>query len=428
VAAADLSGYSLVLCRGQAGPAPRLREFVERGGGLLLHRVPAKAFETLRQPLGIDAVLVPHAGPVRRAEGEGRLFEAVAREDVYWLGKHVGIGWSTTPPALGVADGAFAKSLDGKQARTFEVEGWTREGHIVHLRDEEPAGVVFATVGSASAEIDFPADGVYIIGIRAMGTPCRGVYPVATVSLDGKRFGTIAVADEQWRTYTTFGAVAKGRHRVTVAFVNDGSDPPREDRNLHVDKALIARDDRPTGLRFLTAPAVVAFKPLGKGLLVVDQLRWDTEERNARKAARYACSLLTELGGDFAARAAVAVECEAMTPSDMPHFHRRGSHVAQACNGQIHTTIQVAAAGRYTLEVVASGSAVEDVYPHLNVLVDGKKVGEVQLTSGAWRPYPLAVELAKGRHQFALEFDNDRNIAGVGDRNVMLDKVLFYKE
>jgi len=426
---ASLAEYSLVLCRGKVEAEATLRQFVERGGNLLVHRVPAKGLEGLRKAFGIDATLHPCAGPVTRAEGDGPLLEAVAREDLYWLGEHTGIGWSTTPRATGMADAAFAKTLEGKQAKAHEIEGWTREGHIVHLRDEAPKGVVFATVGSASAEIDFPETGTYIVGIRAMGTPCKGVYPQARISIDGTLLGTVSIADEQWRTYTAFGKIAKGRRTVSVAFINDGSDPPREDRNLHVDKVLIARDDSPMGVRFLTTPPAVAVKRLGKGVLVLDQLKWDTEERNARKAARYACGLLTALGGDFAARDGVAVECETMTPQPaMPHFHVRGTHAALACNGWIAASIEVAAAGRYTAEIVASGSAVEDVYPHVNILIDGKRVGDVQLTSGAWRPYPVAIELAKGTHELKLEFDNDRNIPGVADRNVSLDKVVFYRE
>lgn len=327
-----------------------------------------------------------------------------------------------------MADAAFAKTLEGKQAESHEIETWTREGKIVHLRDQAPHGVVFATVGAAHSQVELPETGTYIVGIRAMGTPCRGIYPRARITVDGARLGTVAIADEQWRTYTAFGPVAKGTHKVSVAFINDGSDPPREDRNLHVDKVLIARDDGPTGVHFLTTPPAVACKSLGKGLVVIDQLRWDTEERNARKAARYACGLLTALGGDFAARHGVAIECEAMTPSEMPHFHKRGSFVSQGCNGFVRTEITVAETGRYTLEVGASGTEAGGAFPHLNVLVDGKKVGDVQLTSGAWRPYPLAVDLAEGTHTLALEFDNDRHIPGVADRNVRLDKVVFYRE
>jgi hypothetical protein len=58
----------------------------------------------------------------------------------------------------------------------------------------------------------------------------------------------------------------------------------------------------------------VAFVNCGEGWIRLDQLRWDTEEQNARKAARYAGALLSMLGGDFSPRSGTAVECARMTP------------------------------------------------------------------------------------------------------------------
>ena len=449
-AEADLSRYSLIVCRGVPVPSPKmgggppseglaklvdwpkLRQYVERGGNALVHRYTwawGLEREPIRPTFDLGVELEAYWGPVTRAEGTAPPLEAIAREDLYWLGKHVGIGWAETPRAADMADGAFMRTLDLDKARVFEIEGWTREGSIVHLRDQAPAGVVFATVGTAHAQVEFPETGTYVIGIRAMGTPCGGVYPQARITLDSKLFGTVGIGGEDWRTYTAFGKVERGTHTLAVAFINDGSNPPKEDRNLHVDKVLIARDDSPTGLWFLTTPGAVACKRVGNGVLVLDQIKWDTEEANARKAARYACGLLTALGGDFAARDGVAVECETMAPQPgMNHFSVRGTHAALACSGWIATDIEVAAAGRYTAELVASGSAVENVYPHVNILIDGKKAAEVQLTSGGWRPYPVALDLAKGKHELKLEFDNDRQIPGVADRNVMLDKVVFSRE
>lgn len=423
---ADLSAYGLVVCRGEIGDPEKLLRFVEQGGALLVHRPTAAAFESLSRTFGLDAKLAPYPGPVTRARGDDPLLEAVSREDLYWLGPHVGVSWSETPRAGEVADGAFAKTLEGKKAAVHEVEDWTLEGALVQ---RQGPGVAFATAGSASGEIDFPEAGDYVLGVVARGTPCRGVYPIAKVAIDGEEFGSVSVTGEQWATYALWGPVGKGRRRVSVAFVNDASDPPREDRNLFVDKVLAARDDSPGGARFLTVPPVIAVVRRGKGVLVIDRLRWDTEEANARKAARHACSLLTALGGDFRPRPSVAVECERMTPQPgLPHFRNAGTFVSLACNGWIKTTIQVAAAGRYTVEVVAGGTECEGVYPLVEVRLDGRKVGQVQLTGGSWRPYALGVELPEGEHELTLAFVNDKSIPGVSDRNLMLDKVLFTRE
>ena len=425
LADADPSAYSLLLCRGDVVDATKLAEFLEQGVNVVAHRVPPGSLETLNRKLGSDLVHQPYSGHVTRAEGDHRLLEAVVREDLYWLGEHAGIGWSTTPRAGEMVDGIFTKGLQGKEVESYEVEDWTLEGTIVERR--EP-GVTFATIGSAAAEIDFPRSGVYVIGVVARGTPAVGVYPIARVSIDGEPLGTISVAGEAWHTATTFGHVEQGKHEVSVAFINDGSGPPNEDRNLYVDKLLIAPDSHAGGnVSFLTSPPAVAVIPHGRGTLVVDQVRWDTEAPNARKAARYASSLLTALGGDFSPRLGVAIECETMTPEpDMPHFNNRGTYASIACTGYVKTPIEVSAAGPYTMELVASGTPAGGVYPLVEIRIDGKLVGQVQLTSGSWRPYLTDVEFAEGTHELMLVFANDSNQNGE-DRNLMLDKAVFFK-
>ena len=423
LAEVDLSDYSLVLCRGPLGEMTKLRQFVSGGGNLLLHRVDADTLQKLRGALDLDLELRPYSGPVTRAEGDHPLLEAITREDLYWFGEHVGLSWRSHPRAAEAADGIFIRSLDGKQVQSYEVEDWTLEGQLV---ERQTSGVRFATNGSASGQIAFAATGVYGIGILARGTPCRGGYPRVEVSVDGKRFGTVELAGDGWRKCAAFGHLQQGRHKISVAFVNDASDPPREDRNLDVDKVLVAGDEA-ADVTFLADPPALAVVSRGKGRLVVDQIRWDTEERNWRQAARYACSLLTALGGDFTPPVSVTIECERMTPQpDMKHFSVRGNSASLACNGYIAAPIRVAAAGRYTMEVVASGTPAEEVYPAVAVLVDGKKVGQLQLTTGGWRTYSLKVDLKEGTHQLALEFTNDHNTPSGEDRNLLLDKVAFY--
>jgi len=421
VASTDLRPYGLVICRGESPGLETLRPWVEAGGNLWLHRTPADSLARVGREFKWNLAARPDAGPVIRAEGDSPLLNAVAREDLYWLGKHVGIAWADTPRAGGMCDLALTKVIEGTKVAVHEVEDWKLEGGIVERR---PPGVVFASVGSASKEIDFPVGGDYLFGVHARGTPCFGVYPIARVAIDGKPIGEVSVTG-QWETTTVLGRVSAGKHAVSVAFINDGSDPPREDRNLLVDKVLIARDDNADGVRFLTSPGALALADRGKGRVLVDQLRWDTEEQNARKAARLVCSLLTELGGDFRPRLGTTIECARMTPQPgMPFFSNQGGHAALACNGYVQTPIQVAAAGRYSMELVASGTPAAGVYPLVELAIDGKPVGRVQLTSGAWRSYFLDLDLPAGNHDLRLSFVNDLNANGE-DRNLRLDKMTF---
>jgi hypothetical protein len=468
----DLSKYSLVICRGEVGDAAKLRKYVEGGGNVALHRVTPQAFAAVKKEFGLELHLQPYSGIVSKADSDDPLSDVILRQDLYWLGEHRGISWAETPRAGNMADSVLGLSLDPAKAKSFEVDGWALQGGLVERRQDH---VVFATVGTATGEVEFPEDGLYVFGVVGRGTPCRGDYPIASVAVDGRPVGAVSVDSPQTCTRTTFGEVAKGRHKVSVAFTNDATDAAKgEDRNLVVDKLLIARSSFPLpsgegrvrgegggavpdsrgphpsplpkgeGVKakgegerreaplprvcFLTSPPAVAAVRVGKGLVVIDQLRWDTEERNARKAARYASTLLAALGGDFADRPSWAIECETMTPQpDMGWFHADGSAAHFGCNGWIKTPIEVAAAGRYTMEVVAGGTAAQGVYPHVEVRIDGKKAVKVQLTSGGLRPYPVAIELPAGKHELSLAFTNDLNVGGE-DRNLTLDKVVFYRE
>ena len=426
-AGADLSGYSLVVCRGpvdDVGPlAAKLRDFVSRGGNLLVHRPSPGTMDAVCRGLQLDLVTRPAAGSVARADGEHPLVEAIAREDLYWTVKRPGLSWARQPLSQDMIDGVFGPRYDPAGATTHEIEDWTLDGAYV---DARPESVVFASAGTADGQVEFDESGIYALGIRARGTPCNGVYPAARISVDGKPFGSVQLDGGEWKSYGCSGHVEPGRHTVTVAFVNDASDPPREDRNLEVDKVYVARDRRAGDTTLLTAPGAVAVVDRGAGRVVFDAVRWDTEEHNGRKAARYACSLLTALEADFLPRPAVTIECEQMTPQpDMKHFNSRGGIAYMGCNGYIKTTVQVAESKRYAIEVLASGDASEGVCPLVEIHVDDRKVGQVQLTTEGWRAYPLDVDLAEGEHELSLRFVNDHSSPS-GDRNLRLDKVVFY--
>ncbi len=426
---ADLSQYSLVIVRGEADGLQTfthdLKAFVDGGGHLLVHRPAPETMDLVCEALNVGLVAQPWEGAVTRAEGDDPLLEAITREDLYWSEKQPGLSWSRQPLSQQMIDGVFGHRFDAQGAVEHEIEKWKLSGQYVTAND---SGVLFATAGTASGEVDFPESGKYGLGIRARGTACRGVYPIAQLSIDGNPLGSVALVGDQWQDYGVQGHVAKGRHEVTVSFVNDSADPPREDRNLEVDKLLVVRDHRADDTVFLTAPPATVVERLGQGVVVFDRVRWDTEQSNSRKAARYAGSLLTALGADFRPKSAVTLECEQMTPqAEMPHYDTDGSTAYMGSGGYIGTMIEVAESKRYTAELVASGDDSEGICPLVEIRLDGQAVGEVQLTTEAWRSYLLELDLPKGKHELSLWFMND-HYAPSGDRNLRLDKLLIYND
>ena len=117
-----------------------------------------------------------------------------------------------------------------------------------------------------------------------------------------------------------------------------------------------------------------------------------------------------------------------MTPQPgIPHYQAHPTCALMACTGYIRTPIQVATTGHYTLRVVASGSSAGGTYPIVAVQIDREPVGQIELATGNRRPYLLEADLAEGTHELSLKFTNDANIGGE-DRNLRLDKVVFYRE
>jgi hypothetical protein len=369
--------------------------------------------------------LAPYRGHALRATGSGALLTSFTNEDLYWLGEHTGIGWSTTPLSQTTATAAFERALKPEAAREFAAVGMALTGGIVgKIQGDE--GVYFATVGTGKLPVEFPQSGDYIVGIVARGTPVDEVYPIGEVKVGGRPLGSFSVRSNEWQTYTTFGHVDAGTQEIEVAFTNDGSKPPNQDRNMYVKSVLVAPAEATNRSEFLTQPAALARFPRGQGSFVVDNITWDTEEANGTKATRFTCGLLTGLGARFSSRIGVIVEAESMEPQPgMLHFSKGGGRVVIATNGYVETEVEVARTGRYRVELVAGGSAAEGVYPIVDVAMDGRSLGQAALTTGSLKPYVLEADLAQGVQRLRVTFTNDRNTAGE-DRNLYVGRVVFY--
>jgi hypothetical protein len=426
----DLSQYGLLLCASAsadpiAGQLDRIVPWVERGGNVLLHGLAPEEYAKLAETLDPALTLAPYRGHALRATGSGALLTSFTNEDLYWLGEHTGIGWSTTPLSQTTATAAFERALKPEAAREFAAADMALTGGIVG-KIAEGDGVYFATVGTGKLPIEFPKDGDYVVGIVARGTPVDDVYPIGEVKVGGTTLGSFSVRSNEWQTYTTFGHVDAGTHEVEVTFTNDASKPPNQDRNMYVKSVLIAPAEATTRSQLLTQPAALVRFPRGQGAFVVDEITWDTEEANGTKATRFTCGLLTGLGARFSSRIGVIVEAESMEPQPgMLHFSKGGGRVVIATNGYVETEVEVARAGRYRVELVAGGSPAAGVYPIVDVAMNGQSIGQVELTTGSLKPHPIEADLAAGVQKLRVTFTNDSNVGGE-DRNLYVGRVVFY--
>ncbi|MEW5718845.1 MAG: carbohydrate-binding domain-containing protein, partial [Chloroflexota bacterium] len=404
--------------------ADKIRAFADAGGSVVWHRPRANDFVQARDALKLPVTMQAFRGPALRAEGTSDFWQALTREDLYWLGQHEGAAWSETPLATDVADAVFvtdekipANTLDARQ--NVRLEG-------VSVRAQGNA-IAFATNGRATWTTQIPAAGTYQFGIVARGTPVKDVYPMVSVYLDGQRVGMLYIARKESAYYSLPIRATAGAHQIAIVFANDEYAPP-EDRNLYVERyALVAMKAAAT-VEALTVPASLVSIPVGKGRIVLSAIRWDEPGRNAARAQRFIASLLTTLGATSRSRAQTSiVEAEAMTP--MPnyrYFAPQGDFVTMVTNGYIETQVRVATAGKYRIGVMARGTPAAGVYPIVAFELNGKVIGQVECKSDGFSLHYVVADLPAGTFTLRVRYTNDLQLQDKGeDRNLYLDRLEF---
>ena len=425
---ADLADVSLIIGRGDlklnGTSAPRLKQFVQTGGNLLVHRPTPETFDQIANlfDLGLEFQVI--SGSVTKTDHKSRFSEAITREDLYWSKKLDGVAWARQPMSQQMIDGFVGQKFSTDGLTKHKLNTWKTAGGYVVPYDW---GVMFASPGSASGEIEFPESGLVSIGILAKGTPCQGEYPIAQISVDGSLLGSVQIHSQDYQTYGLVANVQQGSHQVKLEFVNDGSDSASgEDRNLFVQSLVVGKSQAMNEkVHLITVPSALVEIEQGSGRIVIDCIRWDTEQENAQKAASHASSMLTFLGGRFASQVSAVLETESMTPNEGIHyFNVQGGITYMGSNGTLSSGIQVAKSGTYDAELVAAGDSSEGIFPLVEIWVDHEKRMDIQLTTGGWKNYPMELELTQGSHHLQLKFVNDHS-SSTGDRNLHLDKWIF---
>lgn len=78
--------------------------------------------------------------------------------------------------------------------------------------------------------------------------------------------------------------------------------------------------------------------------------------------------------------------------------------------------------GPTTVTVTAKGSSSGGQWPHMKVHVGGNVVGEIDVNTDAWAPYPFKLTRSAGSAEIKIEFTNNGDDSS-GDRNLYVDKV-----
>lgn len=127
---------------------------------------------------------------------------------------------------LVLAGGARALTIEAETARIRTVGAAMAGGWNLHSNGEVGD---YVRIGKA---------GRYTVALRACGSPAKGVWPLAAVSVDRTHGKPVSVASSEFRDYTFEVTIPRGVHTVAVTFLND-TVVGGEDRNLYLDRIEI---------------------------------------------------------------------------------------------------------------------------------------------------------------------------------------------
>ena len=88
-------------------------------------------------------------------------------------------------------------------------------------------------------------------------------------------------------------------------------------------------------------------------------------------------------------------------------------------NGRIACAANFPAASNYTFIVIARGEPAAQVWPRMQVVIDGRVVFQTSVDSSEWTPYLFSEAMAKGPHEIAIGFINDF-LKDSEDRNLVI--------
>jgi hypothetical protein len=395
-----------------------LTNFVERGGKLVLHR-PTAGFLAAAQPVLFPELDFADAtlGLVLRRDKTNAVVR-LWNHDLYWIGQP---GRWDQPEALStnVASRYYRKHFNLPAYNTIKAENMP-----IHTAGSAGSGGWWLwSNGYMAQDITATQAGTYLFNVSASGTPALGGWPQMMLKIDGRMQDLATVPTNQAAWYTLSANLKPGTHQLAIDYENDTWAPP-EDRNLFVDRIRWGLDNDSSPTTLLTAPGAVAQVRRGSGVILLDEIAWDTEAGNATKAERFASTLLTGLGAAAQLPLSLGIEAETMTNVNVAAYQVSGGIANLYSNGRIETAVNFTTTGDYSFEVVAGGTPVLGVLPLIGIVIDGVTRTNFFLTSTAMTHYTVTLSIIAGTHAVGLAFLNDA-YAPPEDRNAAFDRLII---
>ena len=384
-----------------AAQLPALTNYVARGGKLVLHRPSDSFLAAAGSALFPELNSLPATlGLVLRRDLTNAIVR-LANDDLYWVSRP-GTWDQSEVLSSNVASRYYRKNFNLPTYNTIPAATMP-----IHTSGSLGTGGWWLwSNGYVAQNINVVQAGTYLFNVQASGTSALGGWPQMSLQIDGVAQDSVIVSTNQPAYYSLNADLTPGTHQLAISFDNDAYAPP-EDRNLFLAQILWGRDADNGPATLLTRPGAVAQDRRGSGVVLLDEIAWDTETQNATQAGRYVSKLLTDLGTVFQPASGITAGAGTMTNVNVNSYSTYGGIAYVNSNGRIETTMNITAAGKYVFTFAAGGTAAVGVLPQIGVTVDGSSRTNFFLISTNLTTYTVTLSLTAGTHTIGLAFLND---------------------
>ena len=367
----------------------------------------------------------------RTDEFKAVLFQGPAA-DLYWYGqREPGLSSRVRTPRQNVADWAVVPfTANEDKAKDLPLISY-QKFKANHEKAQVQGDCLFSSV---AVELTTTLEAVpdcelshFFLEIDGHGRELFGENSRLKVFIDGNLQGLVELEDK-FSTKRCPVTIEQFPCELKLVYCNDLWDPETKiDRNLWFRSVRLIPGQPLPDFASTTRPAVSAFVQSRSSEsyhaygTIVDNVKWYRPDFSTPNALRYITDWLrdtlhTPFESPLSGLTISGSAFELKTSLGGKDKYQTGTaHLGT--NGSLAQQVDFGESGRYEFTLRADGTPVEDVYPHVNLRIDGKIVGEFQLTQRDRADYSLEADVEKGVHTVQLQFDNDKYIPS-NDPNV----------
>jgi hypothetical protein len=391
------------------------------------HCPDANAFAALKDVIGAGNLKIMDCqGPVAVNLREHKLLSGISREDLLFIRPER--GWQKEifiDPSVIDRTIMPQQTADGNQQR-IEAEKLELKGNTVSVNSA--AGTVeFKSKGTATGWLDVPQSGMYVLSLVAGGKDDRGTFPLVIIKVGDEFVGQINLAQNQIREYPFLAKLSAGRNKLQISFVN-GPDWGSGVELLLDCLAVGRKATLSENVELLTLPAALASISTGKGKVIIDNVRWDSDANNI-KGRRYASALFANIGTSFEISKKDEITWLSLDSFDLvgesQYFQKTPTQISLRSNGTVSAGFDCGREAEYTLFLRGYSTQAGGQYAVAEVKIDGNSVGKKEIASAGSSRFEVGtVKITAGKHTVSVSFINDAYINNQ-DRNFFMDGLGF---